>query len=147
MNPLHRTLNVGWISSKADLKISSLNSLPDFWVRESGRKIDPATGVSKRSRKHSNRKTPSSKLLGSPNVWRGPTPRQTMSLMKVSNPTKTEENRLGCRELTQVAGLIFEAKIERYFLESFFRGRNYCPRTAFSGSNSRSILSNQVISW
>ena len=23
----------------------SLNSLPDFWVRESGRKIDPATGV------------------------------------------------------------------------------------------------------
>ena len=49
--------------------------------------------------------------------------------------------------LTPVAGPIFEAKIERYFLESFFRERNYCPRTAFSGSNSRSILSNQVISW
>jgi len=49
--------------------------------------------------------------------------------------------------VTPVAGPIFEAKIERYFLESFFRERNYCPRTAFSGSSSRSILSNQVISW
>jgi len=37
--------NVTWISSKADLKISFLNSLLKFWVWESGRKIDPATGV------------------------------------------------------------------------------------------------------
>ena len=48
--------------------------------------------------------------------------------------------------LTPVTGPIFESKIERYFLETFFRERNFCPRTAFSGSNSRSILSNQVIS-
>ena len=45
-----------------------------------------------------------------------------------------------------VAGPLFEAKIERYFLESFFRERNYCSRTAFSGKKCRSILSNQVIS-
>ena len=50
------------------------------------------------------------------------------------------------KTLTPVAGPIFQAKNERYFLESFFRERNYCPRTAFSGSNSSSILSNQVIS-
>jgi len=36
---------------------------------------------------------------------------------------------------------------ERYFLESFFRERNYCPRIAFSDQKCRSILSNQVISW
>jgi len=48
--------------------------------------------------------------------------------------------------LTPVAGPIFEAKIERYFLESFFLERNYCPRTAFSDKKCRSILSNQVIS-
>ena len=53
----------------------------------------------------------------------------------------------GFGRVTPVAGPVFEAKIERYFLESFFLERNYCPRTAFSGSNSRSILSNQVISW
>ena len=49
--------------------------------------------------------------------------------------------------LTPVAGRIFEAKIERYFLERFFRERNFCPRTTFSGKKCRSILSNQVISW
>ena len=40
---IHSTghLNVGWISSKADFKFSSLNSLHDFWVEQSGRKIDP----------------------------------------------------------------------------------------------------------
>ena len=50
-------------------------------------------------------------------------------------------------KVTPVAGLIFETKIERYFLESFFRERNYCPRKMFSGSNARSISSNQVNSW
>ena len=50
------------------------------------------------------------------------------------------------RRFTPVAGLIFETKFERYFLESFFLERNYCPRTAFSGSNSCSILSHPVIS-
>ena len=49
--------------------------------------------------------------------------------------------------ITPVAGLIFETKIERYFLESFCLERNYCPRTGFSGSNSCSILSHPVISW
>ena len=39
------------------------------------------------------------------------------------------------------------SRTERYFLESFFRERNYCPRTALSGKKCRSILSNQVISW
>jgi len=29
--------------------------------------------------------------------------------------------------MTPVAERIFEAKIERYFLESFFLERNYCP--------------------
>ena len=33
------------------------------------------------------------------------------------------------------------------FSGEIFRERNYCPRTAFSGSNSRLILSNQVNSW
>ena len=49
--------------------------------------------------------------------------------------------------ITPVAGQIFEAKIERYFLDSFFRERNYCPRTDFSGKKCRSILRNQVIPW
>ena len=38
--------NVTWISSKADLKISFLNSLLEMWVWESDPKIDSATGVS-----------------------------------------------------------------------------------------------------
>ena len=42
---------------------------------------------------------------------------------------------------------LLRPKIERYFLESFFLERNYCRRTAFSGSNSCSILSHPVISW
>ena len=46
--------------------------------------------------------------------------------------------------LTPVAGLIFETKIESFFLESFFLERNYCPRTDFSGSNPGSILSHPV---
>jgi len=37
--------NVKWISSKADLKISFLNSLLEMWVWESDPKIDPATGA------------------------------------------------------------------------------------------------------
>ena len=48
---------------------------------------------------------------------------------------------------TPVAGLIFETKIESFFLESFFLERNYYPRTDFSGSNACSILSHPVISW
>ena len=39
--------NVIWISSKAELEISFLNSLLEMWVWESGPKIDPATGVSR----------------------------------------------------------------------------------------------------
>jgi len=38
--------NVSWITSKAELEISFLNSLLEMWVWESGPKIDPATGVS-----------------------------------------------------------------------------------------------------
>jgi len=41
--------------------------------------------------------------------------------------------------LTPVAGPTFETKIEIFFLESFFRERNYCPRILFSGSNACSI--------
>jgi len=37
--------NVIWISSKAELEISFLNSLLEKWVWESDPKIDPATGV------------------------------------------------------------------------------------------------------
>jgi len=37
--------NVTWISSKADLKISFLNSLLEMWVWERDPKIDSATGV------------------------------------------------------------------------------------------------------
>ena len=37
--------NVVWISSKAELEISFLNSLLEKWVWESSPKIDPATGV------------------------------------------------------------------------------------------------------
>jgi len=44
MNPLHKH-KVSWISSKADLKISFLNSRLEMWVWKSGPKIDPATGV------------------------------------------------------------------------------------------------------
>ena len=33
------------------------------------------------------------------------------------------------------------------FSGEIFRERNYCPRTAFSGSNSCSILSHPVMSW
>jgi len=39
------------------------------------------------------------------------------------------------RTVTPVAGLIFEAKIERYFLESFFRERNFCPEQLFRAKN------------
>jgi hypothetical protein len=39
----------------------------------------------------------------------------------------------GC--LTPVAGLIFEAKIERYFLESFFLERNFCPEQLSRAKN------------
>ena len=46
----------------------------------------------------------------------------------------------GYANLTPVAGLIFETKIESFFLESFFLERNYCPRTDFSGSNPCSIF-------
>jgi len=38
--------NVSWVSSRAELEISFLNSLSEMWVWESGWKIDPATGVS-----------------------------------------------------------------------------------------------------
>jgi len=34
---------------------------------------------------------------------------------------------LAMPSLTPVAGLIFETKIESFFLESFFLERNYCP--------------------
>jgi len=37
--------NVSWISRKADLKISFLNSRLEMWVWKSGPKIDPTTGV------------------------------------------------------------------------------------------------------
>jgi len=37
--------NVIWISIKAELEISFLNSLLEKWVWESDLKIDPATGV------------------------------------------------------------------------------------------------------
>jgi len=37
--------------------------------------------------------------------------------------------------LTPVAGLIFEAKIERCFLESFFRERNFCPEQLSRAKN------------
>jgi len=48
------------------------------------------------------------------------------------------------RKVTPVAGLIFETKIESFFLESFFLERKHCPRTDFSGSNPCSILSHPV---
>jgi len=35
--------------------------------------------------------------------------------------------------LTPVAGLIFETKIERYFLESFFLGEELLPENSFLG--------------
>jgi len=60
---------------------------------------------------------------------------------------KTPGSQMGspaAADLTPVAGPIFETKIESFFLESFFLERNYCPRTAFSGSNSFSILSHPV---
>ena len=41
----------------------------------------------------------------------------------------------------------FRDKKSSDFSGEIFRERNYCPRTAFSGSNSWSILSNHVISW
>ena len=41
----------------------------------------------------------------------------------------------------------FRDKKSSGFTGEIFRERNYCPRTAFSGSNSCSILSNHVISW
>ena len=49
--------NVSWISSKAELEISFLNSRLEMWVWESGPKIDPATGVkpNKPFRKYTNR--------------------------------------------------------------------------------------------
>ena len=37
--------------------------------------------------------------------------------------------------VTPVAGLIFEAKIERCFLESFFRERNFCPEQLSRAKN------------
>ena len=37
--------------------------------------------------------------------------------------------------ITPVAGLIFEAKIERFFLESFFRERNFCPEQLSRAKN------------
>ena len=37
---------------------------------------------------------------------------------------KTKQNKIN-NNITPVTGLIFEAKIERYFLESFFRERNF----------------------
>jgi len=37
--------NVSWISSKAELEISFMITRLEMWVWESGRKIDPATGV------------------------------------------------------------------------------------------------------
>jgi len=40
----------------------------------------------------------------------------------------------------------FRDKKSSDFSGEIFRERNYCPRTAFSGSNSCSILSNQVFS-
>jgi len=40
----------------------------------------------------------------------------------------------------------FRDKKSSDFSGEIFRERNYCPRTAFSGSNSFSILSNHVIS-
>jgi len=49
MNPLHqhKIMSVGY-QVKQNLKsgdMENLNSLLEFWVWESGRKIDPATGV------------------------------------------------------------------------------------------------------
>jgi len=37
--------NVSWISYKAELDISFKKTRLEMWVWESGRKIDPATGV------------------------------------------------------------------------------------------------------
>ena len=39
------------------------------------------------------------------------------------------------RVITPVAALIFEAKIERFFLESFFRERNFCPEQLSRAKN------------
>ena len=38
-------------------------------------------------------------------------------------------------DLTPVAGLIFEAKIERYFLESFFGGEEFFPEQLSRAKN------------
>jgi len=42
---------------------------------------------------------------------------------------------LPMRSIRPVEGMIFEKKIERFFLERFFLERNYYPRKDFSGSN------------
>jgi len=45
------------------------------------------------------------------------------------------DKKIQSQYLTPVAGLIFEARIERYFLESFIRERNFCPEQLSRAKN------------